>query len=162
MYQSRIRNYAGMSLVEVIVGVIIIGLTFSAYAGMMAKMQLEGEKNDIRARGVMLAQSYLERALSKRFDENYTPNWSSTVGPEESDESNFDDVDDYAGYTDNSIDGYDYFTLKMRVFYVDPSTSWEDSVAGPTNYKRILARVIHAELDSLEISVMVSSRYNVN
>ncbi|MBU0712999.1 hypothetical protein KKC74_04635 [bacterium] len=112
-------------------------------------------------RATTLAQSYIELVRCNRFDENYSPPWSISLGPEEAGESDYDDIDDYAGYSNFSIEKFPGYSVSLRVFYVNPTISWEDSVGSQTNFKRIIATVSHSELESLSISTLMSSRYDV-
>jgi len=159
MLLSRIKNESGMSLVDVIMGLVIIGVGFFTMLQIQGQLQNRSLKTEILMKGTTLARSYMEIVRSKRFDEQRQPPYSTTLTAEESDESDYDDVDDYNGFTKTDLSGYPGFSVSVRVFYVDPSVSWDDKVNDPTRYKRIVTTVYNSEIDSLFLSCLISSRY---
>ncbi|MFH1250419.1 MAG: prepilin-type N-terminal cleavage/methylation domain-containing protein [bacterium] len=162
--KSKIENQKlvnGFSLVEIIVGVVVVGIAFATLAVTLANMEGRFAVAETSLRATTLAQSYIELVRCNRFDENYSPPWSISLGPEEAGESDYDDIDDYAGYSNFSIEKFPGYSVSLRVFYVNPTISWEDSVGSQTNFKRIIATVSHSELESLSISTLMSSRYDV-
>ncbi len=101
----------------------------------------------------------MNTVISKQFDDNQTPPWTptSSFGLEDNDAA-YDDVDDFTGYTTNSISGFPGFTEKVRVFYVLPS-SLEDSVYAATDMKKIIVPVTHAGIDPVVLETIMSSHY---
>ncbi len=148
-----------MSLVDVIMGLVIIGVGFFTMLQIQGQLQTSSLKTEIMMKGTTLARSYMEIVRSKRFDEQRQPPYSTTLTAEETSESDYDDVDDYNGYAKTNLPGYPGFSLSVRVFYVDPSVSWDDKVNNPTRYKRIITTVYNSEIDSLYLSSLISSRY---
>ncbi|MBK7104578.1 MAG: hypothetical protein IPH62_04780 [Ignavibacteriae bacterium] len=99
---------------------------------------------------VSLGNAIIHEAISKPFDEQTANNnvindedeLTVSLGSEsgELNRKDFDDFDDYNNYTENTksdstIISAD-FTIKCKVFYVDPSVSL-DSVSNRTYHKRI-------------------------
>jgi hypothetical protein len=110
-------------------------------------------------RALSVANSVMSTIRMHRFDENRHKTWSSSLGADtgESTAADYDDIDDYAGSSwDFSSDGFSGFTIYSRVFNVNLSSSWVDSVGPGTDYKRIIVSVNHAVLDA---PVVVSSLY---
>ena len=96
--------------------------------------------------GISLAQSFIEEAKTKAFDENVIngavtvpaqlTHWNS-LGPDGGEtHPNFDDVDDYNGLalTDNT--GRDEFTVSIEVGYID-ETDPETILTIRSYYKRM-------------------------
>jgi len=102
-----------------------------------------------RILAVSMANTIIEEAMSKSFDENTTDNklvsntsQLSTLKADNGETSRlqFDDFDDFNNYVDSlqTDSTYDFtpMTIKCRVYYVDPYSSL-DSVNYKTWYKRI-------------------------
>ncbi|MCP4280605.1 MAG: agglutinin biogenesis protein MshD, partial [Alteromonas sp.] len=82
-----------------------------------------------QVKAAKLGQSLMNDILSRSYDENSdrSPpfetcnakgNCSTTLGPEEASEDDYDDVDDYNGYTVNDVGGnYSSFGFTVTVDY---------------------------------------------
>jgi len=153
--KRTLSGNAGFTFIELALGILIIGV---AYVGIMYA-QREVQQKNIEVEAIYRATSYantiMARVRSHRFDEKTSPPWSTALGPDETQANKYDDIDDYIGYTwegdDENLPGY---TAKVRVFYVNPTNSWVDSVAQVTDYKRIIVTVSH---DALAKPLQLSS-----
>jgi hypothetical protein len=114
------------------------------------------------------AQELMEEIKSKRFDENNDSPWSSTLGIEGETYPNYDDVDDFNGYSDNPATGY---TRSVTVNYVrlDANNTWQNcagSISCQSDigdctdcnhhccYKRIDVSVSHRFADSSLVTIV--------
>ncbi len=96
--------------------------------------------------GISLAQSFIEEAKTKAFDEKVVNGYVSATGqltnwpqldpdPHET-HPNFDDVDDYNGLTLTDSTGSDEFDVSIEVGYID-ETDPETIVNNRHYYKRM-------------------------
>jgi len=95
-----------------------------------------------------MANSIMEIIRAHGFDENSAPPWTSSLGPEEAIYNDFDDVDDFIGYS-WTFSGYSGYSAVSQIFYVDPAVSLDDSTSTTGNYKKITVTVTYAALGSI-------------
>jgi MSHA pilin protein MshD len=137
--EFRIKNHSGFTIIELIIGVMIIGIAFVAVMFAHTQIQTNSTRVEFTLRSTVLANSIMKVVRSHNFDENESPPWSSMLGPDEPSSSEFDDVDDYIGYVwPSQSAGYTGYIVTTRVFYVNPSISLLDSIGVITDYKRII------------------------
>ncbi|MCH8069363.1 MAG: type II secretion system protein [Candidatus Marinimicrobia bacterium] len=155
----RIRKDSGFSLVEVIVSLVILALVYAVMLRVLSGQKSIGATSELYTKAIFLGKELMNTVISKQFDDNQTPPWTptSSFGLEDNDAA-YDDVDDFTGYTTNSISGFPGFTEKVRVFYVLPS-SLEDSVYAATDMKKIIVTVTHAGIDPVVLETIMSSHY---
>ena len=148
-------SQSGFSIIELVIGVVIIGISFVAAMYAHTQIQANSTRVEFTLRSTVLANSVMKVVRSNNFDENESPPWSSPLGPDEPSSSEFDDVDDYIGYVwPTQSSGYIGYNVTARVFYVNPSINWTDSTGVITDYKRI---IISVETDGLPQPVVLSS-----
>ncbi len=145
----------GFSLIEIVVGILIVGIGFVGATYAFSTIRSKSIQIEAIFRSVSLANSVMHTIRSENFDDNTSQPWTTSLGPEESLVSNFDDVDDYIGYSwDFQPEGFPGYDVTTRIYYVDPSVSWTDSVGTATNYKHIIVRV---DYDGLESPIVLAS-----
>ena len=115
--------------------------------------------------GVIL-NSIENEIRARRFDENISPPWSSQIGEDsgESSVEQFDDIDDFNNYNENSIVEYEGFGYEIAVFYTEPAlvpdlSSETYSFINSnvvTNYKSVAISVKHLTLPDLK-SLFIAS-----
>jgi MSHA pilin protein MshD len=106
----------GVSLVEMIVFIVVVSIALLALIGVYNQATINNVDPIIRVRALEAAQSKLDEILALKYDEN-TPTGgipacgsgqpnaqpcSSTLGSD----GNFNDVDDYNGWSDIPYTGY--------------------------------------------------------
>ena len=74
----------------------------------------------------------------------------------ESDLAQFDDVDDFNGYTDSNINLYPNYTTTVQVNYVDLAGKFRVIKSSPTDYKRVVVHVDHPGTTTLSDTLIVS------
>ena len=74
----------------------------------------------------------------------------------ESDLAQFDDVDDFNGYTDSNINLYPNYTTTIQVNYVDLAGKFRVIKSSPTDYKRVVVHVDHPGTTTLSDTLIVS------
>ncbi len=156
--KKKDTNYysqSGFSIIELVIGVVIIGIAFVATMFAHSQIQADSTRVEFTLRSTVLANSVMKVVRSNNFDENESPPWSSPLGPDEPSSSEYDDVDDYIGYVwPTQSFGYIGYNVTARVFYVNPSINWTDSTGVITDYKRI---IISVETDGLPQPLVLSS-----
>jgi MSHA pilin protein MshD len=153
-----LKDHSGFSLLEIILGVVIIGIAFVGAMYALSAIESRGARVETFLRATSMANSIMEVIRSNRFDENTSPPWGTVLGPEESSPQDYDDVDDYIGFS-WSFSEYPGYQGSTRVFYVNPTISWIDSINAVTNYKRIIVTVHHEGLDTpIVLSSLVTPR----
>ncbi|MGB5325714.1 MAG: prepilin-type N-terminal cleavage/methylation domain-containing protein [Pseudomonadales bacterium] len=111
----------GFTLIEIIVGFVIGAFAISLFTTLILPQLTRSAEPMFQVRAAELAQSILEEAASRRYDENSavggtppcnsagapvcTPSGSLGVDAGETNRSNFDDVDDYNAFcsADNNV-----------------------------------------------------------
>ena len=155
MFMNFKTRENGFSLIEIIIGVLIVGIGFvgSSYAfSAIRSMSIEIE---VTFRAVSVANSVMHTIRANNYDENSEEPWTGSLGPEEGSSAHYDDVDDYAGYAwDFQPKGFPGYDITTRVYYVNPTVSWTDSVGSETNYKHIIVQVSH---DGLKVPITLAS-----
>ncbi|MCZ6820725.1 MAG: hypothetical protein O7G31_14735 [Calditrichaeota bacterium] len=106
---------------------------------------------------ISAAQTFIEEAKTKWFDENVilaSPDSSgftsySTLGPEGETYANFNDVDDYHGYSAAVIDttARDSFFVNITVGYVS-ETDPETQLTAEAYYKKMTVTITNRYLDA--------------
>ncbi len=139
---TKIRNESGFSILDIVLGIVFLSIAFTASIFVIKNLQNRSFNLEALLRADSMANSIMEIIRAHRFDENTASPWSSTLGAEEGSYNDFDDVDDFIGYT-WSFSGYSNFTATSRIYYVDPDVSLDDSTGTLTNYKKIVVKVTH-------------------
>ena len=139
---------AGFSLVEIAVLVTIVSLAVPPIVSLLGQTLIDSTKANRTAQATQLARSMMEEILSKEYEDPQAP--SGSFGTEESSRIDYDDVDDYDGYTQSpptdcrgsAFAAYAGFRVRVTVNNVmgdDPGGAAAPD--GSTSYKRIVVRV---------------------
>ena len=140
----------GLTIIELVVVIVVLGLAIPPLLTSWANIGWRSARSESLADATFYAQTLMEEIKSKRFDENTSSPWSSSLGPESGENSNnkdsFDDADDFLGCADTRVTtpatSYNRFAA---VGYVSLSgTTWQDS-GSVTNFKRITVTVSRAD-----------------
>ncbi len=142
-------SQSGFSLIDMVMG---LGILAIAIVGIqVAQNNYISMSNQLEAglRGISLGNSVMNTIRMHRFDENVKAPWAASLGPDSEIMTAYDDIDDYAGAAwDFSSEGFPGFTVQSRVFCINHSVSWLDSVGTGPDFKRIIVTVNHPELES--------------
>jgi len=87
------RSAAGLTLVELIVAIVVVGIAIAAVLGGLSAFAARSAESMIRGEAVSIGAAYLEEILSKSF----------TANPVEASRCNYDDVSDYDGIRDSGV-----------------------------------------------------------
>ena len=152
-----LKKRKGMTIVEIAITIMVLGLAIPPIMVLFAHIGQRSIESEFRMTAYQLAEGLLEEVLSKRYDENDSSPWSTTLGPDsgESTRSAYDDIDDFDGYTENPVSGFPGFSRLVTVYYLDPDTDDLNTVqadSAGTDYKRIDVSVTHNKIGSAEFS----------
>ena len=140
----------GFSIIDMVIGLSIIAI---AIVGIMSAqrnyIQMTSEV-EVGMRAISLGNAVMNTIRMHSFDENSTAPWSTTLGEDagESVLDDYDDIDDYAAATWDFSYWFPGYTVQTRVFNIDLSSSWLDSVDYATDYKRIIVSVDNSVLEN--------------
>lgn len=69
--------------------------------------------------------------------------------------SDFDDVDDFDGYTITEYEKHKAYGANVQVDYVNQSTKFRVISSSPTNYKRVVVQISHTSLSGLSDTLII-------
>ncbi len=169
---KKILSYRkAMTLIEIIVVIVVISLIIPALLATFTQVNLRSVDSEAIVNSLFYAENLMEEMRSRRFDENTESPWTnpanlgldtSTTGVDGStqenstDHANWDDIDDYHGYSDSPAVNY---SRLISVEYADLSgTSWV-TTAGVSNYKKITVSVtsVFANIGTVSLEMIVSN-----
>ncbi len=139
-----------MTLVEVNLSMVIIGMVAVTLASLYTTANRSADKSVNVTRAMYLAMSLMEEIHGRRWDENTNGSISSTLGVDAGEnatnKTTFDDVDDFNGYVESSIQypagaamtGYTGFSRDVAVAFLDANNGVS---ASTTTRKRVTVTV---------------------
>ncbi|QQR81215.1 MAG: prepilin-type N-terminal cleavage/methylation domain-containing protein [Deltaproteobacteria bacterium] len=119
---NRKWNQKGFSLVELILTITLMTIGLPAIMHLFAETIMTSAKLVVQPTSADLANELMEEIKSRKFDERTAKtngNWSTIMGTDsgETTKAQFDDVDDFNGYT-QSFSGYTGYSATVSVGYV--------------------------------------------
>lgn len=127
---STLRKHVeGFTLLELVIGIVVFTISLTIVLALIVPQAEQTAEPFRQVKAAKLGQSLMNDILSRSYDENSdrSPpfvtcnakgNCSTTLGPEEANEDDYDDVDDYNGYTVNDVGGnYSSFGFTVTVDY---------------------------------------------
>jgi len=119
----------GFTLLELVIGIVVFTISLTVVLSLIVPQAEQTAEPFRQVKAAKLGQSLMNDILSRSYDENSdrSPpfetcnakgNCSETLGPEEANEDDYDDVDDYNGYTVSDVGGnYSSFGFTVTVDY---------------------------------------------
>lgn len=149
----------GHTLLELILGLTVLAIAIPGLLSLFAESTLGGAQTQTLPTMMSLASELMEELRSRPFDElaarDSNNNWSTVLGPDtgEANKSDFDDIDDFDGFTQGFGVGYPNYTASVTVNYV-AETDLNSPLVIPSQpppgwtpaYKRVAISVSHATL----------------
>ncbi len=145
----------GFSLVEVLIVLLLLSGGFIILLQALNTGKTMRAKSELLTQQAVLLNNKVQEIRSRRFDENMSKPWSSTLGLEAG-ETTRDDMDDYHLYTLSEFPNQNAFGCSVKVHYVEASSGFHTSVSGPTDYKRIMVEINHKSIPALRDTFIVS------
>ena len=137
MSSTRRKRSEGFTLLELVIGIVVFTISLTIVLSLIVPQAEQTAEPFRQVKAAKLGQSLMNDILSRSYDENSdrSPpfetcnakgNCSTTLGPEEASEDDYDDVDDYNGYVVSNVGGnYNNFGFAVTVDYdsdLDDST----------------------------------------
>ena len=150
----RHRSAGGFTMVEAVISTIIVAVMLVAALSAVGASRVIQHKVSLHNRGRLLAVSLMEEIVQQAYEE---PNGPVAFGPESGEQttvrSDFDDVDDYHGWSEapptekdgSTILQADGWQRAVTVEWVDPTdpTAVQSSETGA---KRITVTATHSHI----------------
>ena len=159
--ESNKRSQKGFTLVEVMVVLILLTLSFMVFLNALNTGKSVRARSELRTVQSVILNSVENQIRARRFDENTSAPWSSSLGKEtsngETGVNDFDDIDDFDGYTVASVSEHPGFSYTVTVNYVTPGSGFPLSQSGQTNFKSVMVRVSHRTLSPITDTMIISS-----
>ena len=150
----------GFTLVEVMVVLILMTLSFMVFLNALNTGKSVRVRSELRTIQTVILSSLENQIRARRFDENLSAPWSSTLGKEtsngESSLTDFDDIDDFNGYSISSVNEHPAFSCDVTVNYVSPTSGFHSSQSGQTDYKSVMVKVSHPTLSAITDTMIIS------
>lgn len=162
-------NNKGISLIETVIAIVIISIAVTGLLTVFYNNATHGTKPALEIKAIELGQGLMDEILFKRWDEDSTLGGGSialglaNIGTEgETLREQFDDVDDYNGYTDGTgseplkdsrgviLNGFTGFSRSVVVAFSKPTGT--DAGLGINNYKKITITITIPTGDSFVFS----------
>ncbi|WP_185231586.1 type IV pilus modification PilV family protein [Teredinibacter franksiae] len=154
MKSSNINCEFGVTLVETIMFLVVMGIALTALLMVFSQSVVNSVDPVVRVKALEVAQSQLDEIMSRKFDENTPtggfPACGSADGPSclgISPDGDFDDVGDYAGFSDNA-----YPLYPVSVTVVNAGDELGDPVLPVEQARRITVTVGMPGGDTLTLS----------
>jgi len=154
-----------MTLIELVMVIAVFAVAITPILLLMSSLNQQVVQARLMNSAIVLGRDILEEILSKRYDENIIPPWSSHLGRDsgESSRNSYDDVDDFTylqgAHKETSIPGFSGFSRSVNVYYVNPDKDLDTPASQRTNYKRVDVTVHHNLLGDVKFALIVSSEY---
>lgn len=162
-YRLRITS-RGFTLLETILVVVVVAVFATVLLSALHQVSAPASRQQALRSASLVADETMREIRSKAFEDPQTP---ATFGPEEAARRDYDDVDDYDGWTRSppeTIEGiplprYDGYRVTVTVVNVtdadlNPSTPPPD---GSTDFKRISVVVSSPPIVATEIAAKKGS-----
>ena len=149
----------GFTLVEVMVVLILLTLSFMVFLRALNTGETIRARSEIRTTQSVILNSLENEIRARRFDENASYPWSSTLGKDtgESQLIQFDDIDDFDGYYISSVSGPPAFSCSVAVQYVSVSSGFHSSQSNQSNFKSGMVKISHATLPAIIATMVIGS-----
>ncbi len=120
------KTTAGLTLLELVLAIVIVGAAMVPLANLLAVTLRPIYRDETITQAIRTGRGLMDEVLSKWFDENRVNN-ASPIGPDagEVGRSQYDDVDDYHGFSENLPGG---FTRSVSVRYLKANQNVFDPV----------------------------------
>jgi len=151
-------NAKGFTLIEIMVALILLTLSFMVFLQALNTGKTVRANSELRTVQSVIMNSIENQIRARRFDENTSRPWSSSLGKDspETDIMHFDDIDDFHQYTIDEVSEDPAFGISVAVTYVSASSGFHTPQTNQTDYKSIMVRVTHKTLSAITDTMIIS------
>ena len=156
-----LKNLQGFTLIEVLVSLILTSLAFTIFLQALNAGKSVRQKSELRTKQSVILNSLENQIRARRYDENISEPWSSTLGKDvgESSVAQFDDVDDFHLYSETSISDAPGFGFDVSVYYTSTQSKFRSASSNQSNFKSIVVRVSHLSISSLIDTLIITPNW---
>ena len=148
----------GFTLIEVMVALILLTLSFMVFLQALNTGKTVRSNSELRTLQSVILNSMENQIRARRYDENSTSPWSSSLGKDSGETAinHFDDIDDFHQYTINEVSEYPAFCISVAVTYVSASSGFHTPHNNQTDYKSVMVKVTHKTLSAITDTMIIS------
>ena len=144
----------GFTFVEVIIVMIILSLSFMIFLQALNTGKSVRARSELRTVQSVIMNSMQNQIRARQFDESSGPTWTApaALGKDgnETNLSDFDDIDDFHLYSESEVSDHPAFGLSVSVTYADLASGF--NVPDPdqqTDFKRVTVTVSHKTISDM-------------
>lgn len=177
-----INRQHGFTLVEMIIGIVILSIAFSMFTQIVFPLSNQGAEQVHQIKAAELGQSMLNEILTKAYDENFDGNdairrcgdagvpvlnctAANALGPEMGEiRAGFDDVDDYHGLNElaNSLGVAAGFAQSYIGYTINVQVIVDGNFDGTADLQNTIAKLVTVTVTTPQNFNFVFSGYRVN
>ena len=156
------RAAKGFTLVEVVVVLLLLTLSFMVFLQALNTGKRVRANSEIRTIQAVILNSIQNEIRSRNYDENSSSPWSSLIGKDSGEllVEDFDDIDDFHGYSISSITEHPGYGYSVEVKYVsleNGAFNLNLNTIVQTNFKCAIVTVSHNTQPAITDTMIISS-----
>ena len=152
----------GFTLVEVVVVLLLLTISFMVFLKALNTGKRVRVNSEIRTVQGVILNSIQNEIRARKYDENTSSPWSSVVGKDfgESSVEDFDDIDDFHGYSESSLADYPGYSYSVDVKYIALENgvfNLSSDQTVQTDFKYATVTVSHNTQPAITDAIIISS-----
>ena len=152
----------GFTLVEVVVVLLLLTISFMVFLKALNAGKRVRVNSEIRTVQGVILNSIQNEIRARKYDENTSSPWSSIVGKDsgESSVEDFDDIDDFHGYSESSLADYPGYSYSVDVKYIALENgvfNLSSDQTVQTDFKYATVTVSHNTQPAITDAIIISS-----
>lgn len=156
------KSKKGFTLVEVVVVLLLLTLSFMIFLKALNTGKRVRVNSEIRTIQGVILNSVQNEIRARKYDEKISSPWSSNIGKDlgESMVEDFDDIDDFHGYSVSSITEYPGYSYSVEVKYVsleNGAFNLDPNSIVQTDFKCATVTVDHSTQPAITDTMIISS-----
>ena len=162
--KKKCKNFAGFSMVEVVVVLVLLSLASTMFLFALSTGKDIRTISEIRTIQGTLLNNLQNQIRAREFEDPTTgsTNFGKELDQGENSINQFDDIDDFHQYSITSIPGFESFGYSVDVKYVPLEENGFNLNPNPENqttYKSITVTVTHKTLSSMTDIMIIGSEF---
>ena len=165
--EKRLRTAPAFTLVEAAISTVVVGMVLVAALNTVGAARVGEYKIAERSRGLLLAQDLMAEILQQEYEDPDDPvTFGTESGEQTSNRTDFDDVDDYDGWSASPPQHRDATEMSdlqgwersVQVVWVDPA-DLSQTVGSDQGAKRMIVTVTHNGLPVASVFALRTSAW---